>query len=420
MKRKFDELRENLEEFVEQHGYSMLLVGALPQELTYVAKFAESIESTYQEHYFLQFAHPFDNLVQYLDEVVEVLAAQISAAATGRVERGEAAWPEVPRELYDARLAPERRLRAILKFASQLLPDAAGHCMVIALLPFECSDPDAYSQLVLGAAAIDRAEEPWFERIRLVMYDDRSRRIATKTLAGNSVRHVLVCQVDFSTPALTDALARDAADPALPESERMACLLQLAAIDYGHKRYPAALEKYGILFQYYEREPSPAFQVMCLLGAGDTLLAAGEPRLAKQRLQQGIALALSSQQLPALLNLLLSITNLCMQLREYSEAESYADSGTQVAAALMNSTAYADLFEKRGDAQLEQKKLEQTIQSYKQCEELCRMYSYYERWTSVLEKQRDLFARAQMTRELQDAESALRAVSQQQSEEARQ
>jgi hypothetical protein len=61
---------------------------------------------------------------------------------------------------------------------------------------------------------------------------------------------VLTCEVDFSTPALTDGLSQGAADVSLPVTERMACLYQLAALDYTYKRYPDALQKFGVLHDF--------------------------------------------------------------------------------------------------------------------------------------------------------------------------
>jgi hypothetical protein len=43
--------------------------------------------------------------------------------------------------------------------------------------------------------------------------------------------------------------------------------------------------------------------------------------------------------------------------RQFDEAESYADSGAKVAAAVLNPFAYADMHELKGDAQMGQEKL---------------------------------------------------------------
>jgi hypothetical protein len=248
---------------------------------------------------------------------------------------------------------------------------------------------------------------PWMQPLRIVAYDDRSRRRLFDAMAAGKVEKVLTFEVDFSTPALTDALSRDAADPSLPVPERMACMLQLAALDYSYQRYPDALEKYALLFEYYEGEKLPAMQALCLLGAGDTLRASGRPGAAKEIMQRGIALAMEHKALAPLLNLLISITEVCSDLSQHAEAESYADSGTQVAAGVLNPFAYADMYEKRGDAQIAQRKTLEGLAAYKRCAELCKMYEYFHRWRSVLSKQARVYGESRMTREQREAEQQL-------------
>ena len=62
-------------------------------------------------------------------------------------------------------------------------------------------------------------------------------------------------------------------------------------------------------------------EALTLLGAGDVLRVSGEPDLAKQRLQQGIAVAMEHKCLPVLLNLLISVAHTCMELRHFEDAK---------------------------------------------------------------------------------------------------
>jgi tetratricopeptide (TPR) repeat protein len=149
-----------------------------------------------------------------------------------------------------------------------------------------------------------------------------------------------------------------------------------------------------VLYTYYEEMNIPSLQAMCLLGTGDTLRAAGDLPAAKEMLQRGIALCLEHKVLAVLLNLCISAVNVCFALQHYADAESYADSGSQVAAGVLNPFVYADMFELRGDAQVEQLKVEEAIESYARCVEISRMYEIFPRWRSALEKQANAFDRA--------------------------
>lgn len=409
MKQKFDELRENLDEFVQQDDYPMLVIGCVLEELAYVVKFLQGLDEQHPEDYILVFPQPFEDATGYLNGVVESVRVQVEAAQSLRAERGEAPWPPLPAALTDARRAAAQRLEDVLQYLRRLLPNEDEHRVIVGLLPLVCNDFDAYSQMV--ATVMPRSpEQPWLKAIRIVAYDHRARRRLVPAMRAAKVERVLTFDVDFSTPALTDALARSTADPSVPVPERMANLTQLAALDYSYRRYSEAFVKYGTLYKYYEQEKNPSMQAVALLGTGDTLRAAGHLDLAKMRLQQGIAIGMEHKVLPVLVNLLLSITGLCMQLRQYQEAESYADSGAKVASGVLNPFAYADFYELKGDAQIAQDKLVDGLATYKRCQELCKMYDHYDRWRSVLERQKRLYEKARMGRERREVEDELMAL----------
>jgi tetratricopeptide (TPR) repeat protein len=410
MKRKVEELRENLDEFVQQDEYPMLVVGCVSEELAYVVKFLQGLEEKYKEHYFVVFPQPFDTPAGYIDGVVESIRLQVDAGNQFRAEKGEPPMPPLPPVLTDPRRTPAQKLEAVLLYLRSLLPDdGEDHRVIVGLLPLTCPDYESYGKLMTTIMPVPSIP-PWMQQLRIVLYDDRTQKKLLDAMRARKVEHALTFDIDFSTPALTDALAKDAGDPSVPVNERMSCLMQLAALDYSYKRYPDALEKYGLLFKYYEQENIPSMQALALLGTGDTLRAAGQPVLAKQRLQQGIALALEHKALPILLNLFLSITGVCMELQHYEDAESYADSGAKVAAGVLNAFAYADMHELKGDAQIAQGKLSDGIKTYKRCQELCKTYEYFHRWTSVLERQQRLYENARLGREQREVEQEIAFV----------
>jgi len=409
MKRKFEELRENLDEFVEQTEYPMLVVGCLGEELAYVCKFLQGLEQKHPESFFVIFPGAFTTADEYVQGMVELLQLQLEAAGPLRAERGEPPFPALPPEVAERRRPPEERLRRIIEFLRSLLPNEKDHAVVIGLLPLACADFMAYARLVSSVMPLQDVQ-PWLVPMRIVAYDDRSQKILFRALEQSKLEHVLTYEVDFSTPALTDALSVDAADTGLPLAERMAALMQLAALDYSYKRYPDAYQKYGVLHNYYQALDIPSMQGLALLGAGDTLAAAGRPADAKDMMQRAVGLCMERQVLPVLLNGLISITDVCMALGQHAEAESYADSGTQVAAGVLNPFAYADLFEKKGDAQIAQNKIPEGIISYKRCQELCKQYEYFHRWKHVLAQEIEIYRLNYMTGEQRAAEQELALV----------
>jgi tetratricopeptide (TPR) repeat protein len=409
MKRKVEELRENLDEFVEQTDYPVLVVGCLSDELAYVVKFLQSLEEKHKEGYFVIFPQTFASPSGYLDGIVESIRTQVTAAQPMRAERGEAPFPPIPPELADVHRPAEERLLGVLHYLRSLLPNEEDHYVVVGLLPLQCRDYEGYCRLVASIMPVPDVK-PWMVPLRIVAYDNRAERRLLDAMAAQKLDKVLTFEVDFSTPALTDSLTRDVADPSLPVAERMGCLTQLAALDYSYQRYNDAVEKYGVLYKYYEAQKIPSMQAICLLGTGDTLRAAGQPAAAKEIMQRGLATALEAKALPVMINLFLSIVDVCVELNQHGEAESYADSGTKVAAGALSPLAYADLHEKKGDAQIAQGKFADGMATYNRCKELCKMYEYHHRWKAVLEKEIKLYQDAGMDAEKRNAEQQLAVI----------
>jgi hypothetical protein len=418
MRRKFEELRENLFEFAEQDEYTMLVVRCSSDELAYVLTFFQALEQTRDADYVLAFAQPFPSAAGYLNAVMDSVCQQVEAANLMRAEEELEPLPPVPEELLDQGKAPEQRLFGLLMYLRCLLPNEQDHRLHLGFMPLEISDWSSFVRLMRAIMPVTEVP-PWMGAMRIVTWDDRQKRLLTEQMLACRTDLVLSFEIDLSTPALTDQLARDAADPTVPVMERMACLMQLAALDFSYKRYPDAIEKYGVLYRFYEEQEVPSMQALCLLGVGDVLRSVGKLPEARERLQQGIALATEANALPVLLNLLQSVTLVCMDLLELEEAESYADSGTKVAAALLNAYSYCDFFELRGDTQIAQGKHGEGLLSYAKCEELCEKYEYTFRWASVLERQIQLFSGARMRTEEREARGRLDMVRQREQGEAR-
>jgi tetratricopeptide (TPR) repeat protein len=409
MKRKFEALRENLDEFVSQNDYPVLVVGCLSDELAYVAKFLQALDEKHPADFFVVFAQPFPAAGAYMDGVVAALKLQLEAAAEARQQRGDPPFPPLPDTVGDGRRRADARLRDLLEYLRTLLPNEREHRMVVGLLPLQCPDVEGYARLV-GTVFPESDFPVWMQALRIVVYDDRSLKLIAADLEAREIERVLSFDVDFSTPALTDALSVDAADTSLPVAERMGALLQLAALDYSYKRYPDAIEKYGVLFRYYDGAGLPAMGALCLVGAGDVLRASGKPLESKEMLQRGLALSLDAKALAVMLNGLLSIVEVCFELGHFEDAESYADSGAQVAAGALNPFPYADLLERKGDAQLAQGKRDDATASYAKSRDIARMYGHTHRLESVLPKLVSLYGNAGMFEEQRSASDELARV----------
>ncbi|HWO09311.1 MAG TPA: hypothetical protein VNN80_07520 [Polyangiaceae bacterium] len=385
MRRKIEGLRANIEEFVEQTDYSVLLVACTPVEGMYVSQFLIALDEIQIDSYFLVFADPFVDAASYVDALARSLDVQLKAGSELRLRRDERPFEPVPAEVTDRRRDPSQRLEALLQFFPRLLDEGYEQSVVVGLLPTECADEEAFAQLV-GSVLLHQERPEWMKRLRIVTLDPPERPQLVPVLQREKLSTVLTFRLDLSTPALTAALSQEAADPGIPLAERMSNLHQLAAVDFSYQRHADAQDKYTMLYEYYGQVEQPGMQALCLQGTADSLEATGEPAKAKLLLEQGINLCLKHDQKLQLLFLLVSMVRVCRLLELHDQAEMYAHSGLTIALAVVNAPVYVFLLEQEGDAQLAQRKRPEAIATYDRARKLAELYKLYSIWKSVLEK----------------------------------
>lgn len=349
MRRKLDELNGILRGLVQGREHLLLIVSGTDIEMTYALKALEGLEQGSPSDLYLIFPEPLPTAPQYVSSMIRKLRAQAEHAQAARAARGEPPWPPLPALCDDEGAPPHQRLREAIGYVCSLMPPDGDHRVVWGLLPVQLEDREGYARLV--AALIPwNGPEPWMKGLRFIARDDRARPFLLPGLRARRAPGVLLYQPDLTTPALTDALARDAADRSLPVAERMEALTQLAALDCAHRRYPQAIEKYGALYAYYAEHRAPAMQAVVLHGVGDALRRTGDLRGAKVKYQQGLAHALEAEALPIILNLAFAVGDVSLELHEYAEAEGFLDLAQRIAGKLLNVPARAECLEKQAMA----------------------------------------------------------------------
>src|SRR5262245_46974688 len=106
LRQQFEDLRENLDEFVQQTEYPVLIARCAPDEIAYVMKFLQGLEEVHPQNFFMIFGQPFENAAAYMDLILEAVRVQLDAAQIARAERNEAPFPPMPPELASRQLAP--------------------------------------------------------------------------------------------------------------------------------------------------------------------------------------------------------------------------------------------------------------------------------------------------------------------------
>lgn len=385
MRQTFEELRLNLDEFIQQTDYSLLLVSCRSADCAYVARFLDGQDTARPESFFIVWPGEFVDAGAYVSSLVAFLEQRLEVARAPRAERGEPPFPAVPAGLKDDRREPAQRLREWLSFLVTLLDDPTRQSFVVGLLPSACRDLSGYARLIESILPVP-TRPAWLEPLRIVAFDSKESPQLVPRLNDGNVDSVLTWEVDFSTPALTDALAREASNPSLPTEQRMLSMMQLAGLDFAHQRHTDARHKFAVLYDYYSSPPQPAMQAICLHGAGESLVTTGQVEEGKTFFERALLACMQDDHSHGpMLIVLQSLIRVCFSLQRYPEAESYAKSGAALAAGLLNPVLYAYLEELRGDAQRAQGKAE-ALETYEHARKLSRKYEQLATWKSVLDK----------------------------------
>lgn len=418
MRRKLEEVRETLSKFVDQRDNLLLVVSLADREIAYVLKTLEGMDQTGPSDLYLIFAEPFTDGPAYATAILKNLRAQGEVAKVLLEQRGEEPFPPLPERCDDEAAPPGARLRAAIDHVASLVPSPGGHRVIWGFLPLQIADQEGYARLI-GEFVMWSGLEPWMRGLRVVARDDRARPFLSPALRKKKAPGVLLYDLDMSPEALNDALVKEAADRSAPVADRMQALMQLAGIDHAYKRYPEAIEKYKLLYGYYEEHKAPAMQALVLQGVGDALLRMGNREGAKVKYHQGLALAMQTHSLPVLLNLTYAIGDLSLELKSLREAEGFFGLSAQIAGKMQNPFVKADALEKQGIAKDRTGDEVGAVVAWRDAAALSKTFAYHERQRSTLERLIRAYRSMALDEERRACEAELETAEQAMKEAAR-
>ena len=405
MRRNVERFKETLHGFIDQSDDLLLVLDAVDLDMALVHKVLESVDQEQPADIVLRFAETATGPEQYVTAVLDNLRTQMTAVNMLREQESLPPWAPLPAECDDLAAAPAERLKAAMQHVRSLFPEDEDHRIVWCLLPVELPDPAAYLGVVGGLVPRDGIQ-PWMQSQRIIVRDRRDDRVLIPHLNEQDIDNTLLLPVDFSTDAMVDGLVEEVGDPDTPEPQRMQNLLLLANIDYSHKRFGDAVDKYRVLYNYHGKQEQPVMQAMCIGGVGDVLMSNGDDVGAKEKYQQGLALSAPAKVrgLPITMMLCAHTGDVCMRLEEYDQAEGYYDNASQVAGGLLNLEFKCDMMEKVGMAQRAQQRVGDAVATWKLTIDRCKDADYFLRWGSTLDNLIDAYDEAGMTAERRQAQ----------------
>ncbi len=388
-----DELQGQLFGFIDQSEQPVLVLTSLDEEVPTIARVFEAVDGESPGDVCFFHAAPVTGAAAYVEGLVVAVLAQLAEVNEERAENGDAPLAPPPLACRARDIDPFERLRALLVHMTTWLPPGGGHRLVVALVPERIADRETQARIA-GALVPFGGYAPWMRDVRLVLRDDRSSPFAIDALRRAGVSGPYVYTTRVTVGDLADDVALDAADPALPPARRMSALMQCAALDVALGRYEAAVDKYGTLYQYYDMHRVLALKAMAVQGLGDVMTRLDRLPAARGHYLQALDLASDAKSLPVILQVAFAIGEVDMRLGAFAEADTSFTLGAVTADKLGNLFMRADLLERAGEARWSAGNAPGAVETWASAANVAREHGYDERLRSVLERLRDVCARA--------------------------
>jgi tetratricopeptide (TPR) repeat protein len=407
MRKLFERLHRAIVDFVEQRDDLLLLAACGPEDAALVLKALRDQERTSPSDVFLLFADDFTTPASFVTAAVERLGEERRMACEGLAEEGRPPLPSLPASLSDPSRPAADRLHEALAYARSLLPPGGGHRLVWAMLPAQIADRRAYLELVASCAPA-AGVRPWMRGLRLIFrvepdFDPK----AAPFVARNRFR---VARLDFGPAALAAAMREEAADPAVPEGERMQSVLALASIDAAHGRAAQATAQYNQVLAFAQKTDNPLMQALVLNGLGDLAQRQGDVAKAQHWYECSIPPAAASEQPQVLAAVAENLAAVAYQRQQYADAEQYYDSLSQLKGILLEEDGKARALEWRGLSQEKQRAYDRAVASWEEAELLSRAFELTHRLRPLLEHLRRGYAQLRRNERLPALEAELRTL----------
>ncbi len=349
--------------FLNQRDDLILILSAADGDLPAGLKILEGLDAELSHVWGWIFAQSFTDAPSYVDAIAADIAGKQLVMNGALEKQGKPVLPPVPPALRDPSRVPAERLRVAVEYVRSMVPPMPGGVTLFALLPLEIHDHTAYAALARDLVR-HRMPFPWCSGVRFILRDD----VAAPQLAqfGNAPR-TRTLRIDFSAPALAEALAREAADESLPPDDRMNAALVAAGMDQAYGRTDEALARYQTVMQHFGAAGNAPVAALAANGIAACLQAKGDTAGAERIMHAAMEAALQSTPpaLPVVLNVLLELTMLVARQQRWAESELYLTATHDVANALFMPSVRAEALDRRGIVQSRLGKVAESERSWR-------------------------------------------------------
>jgi hypothetical protein len=404
-----EELQGQLFAFIDQRAQPVMFLTSFDEELPTIVRVLDGLDGECPGDVFFTYTAPVASPVAYVDGALAAVIEQLAELNEERRENGTPPLAAPPPGCSSQSADPYQRLQWLFAHMTTWLPQDEDHRLVVALLPEHITNQETHARIA-GTLVPLRDCPPWMQNVRFVLRDERQAPFVVAALRRAGVSGPLLYTTRVTVGDIADAVALDAADPKLPPARRMNALLQCASLDVALGRYEAAIDKYGILYQYYDKFKVIELKTMVVHGLGDVMARVDRLPAARGHYLQALDLASDAKSLTLILQAASAVGEVDMRLRELAEADTSFTLGAGAAEKLGNVFMHADLLERAGEARWGLGNARGATEAWTKAANVARESAYDERLSSVLPRMRDLSERAGYADIAQSYDAELRQV----------
>lgn len=383
-------LSKAITDFIQQRDAPCLLLQASDQDTVFPITLLHSLDRQDDHRLVLLCPQPCTTATEYMDAIAEHTRIQIDAL-NAQLSFAELEAEPLPQVVLDSREEPATRLVALVDYVRFHTADSVD--IVWGFIPESLADVDGYREMTRPLVPTEGVTD-WYDGHHFIVRELPDGSIWSDRLRRDEVEDVLVYRFEMSHAKVVDDLAAMAADDTRSDEERMSAFAQLAGLDVAHGRYGDAIEKYDALERFYGATNQPNLRALMFGGSGDALRLAGKPEQALQHYRQGLAVSTDASEFTAMLTLLMSTAETCMQLKDWSEAEGYFGLAIDVGTKLLNFVAVCDALDQRGVVRTEMGNRRAAAHDWVTAKELAKRYEYSLRFHSAIDHLIDLYKAA--------------------------
>jgi len=323
MQQQLAALERTLADFVVQRDHAAMLVRCGEDEIPIVTRTIEGLDEASTSELYWIATDDFVEPASYAEALVQSFRVKHATVRLALLQEGLGEWPALPAAALDASAPPAARIRAIMEFSRELVPERAG-LSVWALLPTRIANHAAWGAL-LAELLQHRLPRPWFHGLRLFVRVERADAAVPAALGATP--RVLWFEPDVGTDAVLRAIDLAVDDESLPMEVRAQNAFLSAALDGAHGRVDLAIRKLGILLKYYGGLQDGAMTSLVLATLGGIYSRAGDVARGQALLESAIAPAALAPQppVPVLLSVTQQLGEQHLAAGRWAEAEGYYD-----------------------------------------------------------------------------------------------